>query len=89
MLSSASRLGAPRSPLELLPLPAPAPPRLPLVRLPLPSGSRGARAPGGRRRGRAGRRTVMWRDSLCTAAGYAFGAGTRLRSVLSSRKLQP
>ncbi|XP_076691272.1 LOW QUALITY PROTEIN: mitochondrial lactate dehydrogenase regulator [Urocitellus parryii] len=31
----------------------------------------------------------MWRDSLCTAAGYAFGAGTRLRSVLSSRKLQP
>ncbi|XP_076418453.1 LOW QUALITY PROTEIN: PTEN upstream open reading frame MP31 [Peromyscus maniculatus bairdii] len=31
----------------------------------------------------------MWRDSLCTAAGYALGVGTRLRSALSSRKLQP
>lgn len=71
---------------------APAPPRpsLPrrgLARLPPPLRLPGAGLPARRRRrrGRAGRRAVMWRDSLCTAAGYAPGrrAAAALGSLLS------
>lgn len=71
--------------------PAPARPSLPrrgLARLPPPLGLPGAGLPARRRRrrrGRAGRRAVMWRDSLCTAAGYAPGrrAAAALGSLLS------
>lgn len=80
MLSGACRLGDRTRGCPLLPpVTAPALPRAPQA-LGLPAR---------RRRGRAARRAVMWRDSLRTAAGYTRGAAARLRSALSSRKLQP